>query len=357
MPGLPASHPYAILGMAAVIPLLLSWSMTWALIRWAPRLGLVDYPAARKVHTRPTPKGGGLAIYLAMVLSTCAIAAAQHWPVRLLGDWSAWLFLGLGAVIVSVGLLDDLRPMPWQLRLLSQFIVAGAAVYWRLEGEHWLLRVFALFWIVGLINAFNMLDNMDALSSGVAWVAAVFLALTWASAGESGERAVPYIMLLGAISGFLYFNWPPARIFMGDAGSTFLGYFIGLGSVETGLHFRSSVPWWWAVPLCMLAVPWYDLISVVLIRLSQGRSPFHADKQHLSHRLVDRGWSSPEAVRIIHLLTLASGAAGLFLERVGPPGAIAIAAVFIAGWSALAIREYLARKAMASKETVPQEQK
>jgi UDP-GlcNAc:undecaprenyl-phosphate/decaprenyl-phosphate GlcNAc-1-phosphate transferase len=347
MPALSAGQPYTILAIVCIVPLLLSGLMTALLIRWAPRLGLVDYPAARKVHTRPTPKGGGLAIYFAVVIAIALTAFVQQWPIL--------LYLGLGTLIVIVGLLDDLRPMPWQLRLLSQFAVAGVAVFLRI-GPDWLLRLVALFWIVGLINAFNMLDNMDALSGGVAWVASGFLALAWLTGGQSGEHAIPYIVLLSAITGFLWFNLPPARIFMGDAGSTFLGYFLGLGSVEVALDVR-PVPWGWAAPLCMLAVPWYDLISVVTVRLSQGRSPFHADKQHLSHRLVERGWSSPEAVRIIHLLALATGAAGLSLYFVSGQAAIVIAAAVIIGWCSLAVREYLVRRAVASKAVVPQESK
>lgn len=342
-----AGHPYTILAIACIVPLLLSGVLTATLIHWAPRLGLVDYPAARKVHTRPTPKGGGLAIYIAVVIAAGLTASSAHGVVL--------VYLGLGALIVFVGLLDDLRPMPWQIRLLSQFVVAGVAVYLRV-GPDWLIRVVALFWIVGLINAFNMLDNMDALSGGVAWVACGFLALTWLTAGQNGDRAIPYIMLLSALTGFLWFNRPPARIFMGDAGSTFLGFFLGLGSVEIALDVM-PVPWAWAAPLCILAVPWYDLISVVLIRLSQGRSPFHADKQHLSHRLVERGWSSPEAVRIIHLLALATGAAGLSLDHVSGQAAVAIGAAVSGGWAALALREYFARRAPGSKEVLPQESK
>jgi UDP-GlcNAc:undecaprenyl-phosphate GlcNAc-1-phosphate transferase len=192
-----------------------------------------------------------------------------------------------------------------------------------------------------------MLDNMDALSGGVAWIAAGFLALTSNTLAEWG----PFVILMGALSGFLWFNRPPARIFMGDAGSTFLGFTLGLGSVHVALR-EGGPPWAPAVPLCILAVPCYDLVSVVLLRLSQGRSPFHADKQHLSHRLVGRGLSGWTAVRVIYLLALASGASGLILY--------AVTTWTVAGlvfgqlgvwWIALAVTEFATKESRHVSQT------
>src|SRR5262249_39514657 len=185
------------------------------------------------------------------------------------------------------------------------------AVLFCLPPASWPIRAAAVMWIAALINAFNMLDNMDALSGGVAWIAAGFLAAASLTRAEWG----PFVILLGALSGFLWFNRPPARIFMGDAGSTFLGFTLGVSSVQVALR-EGGPPWSPAVPLCILAVPCYDLVSVVLLRLSQGRSPFHADKQHLSHRLVGRGLRGWTAVRVIYLLALAGGASGLILYAV-----------------------------------------
>ncbi|HEY7428088.1 MAG TPA: MraY family glycosyltransferase [Gemmataceae bacterium] len=309
-------------------PLAISWVLTAILIRWAPRLGLVDYPSDRKVHTRPTPRGGGLAIFLA-VLASSSLLTIFHFQLL------------LAAAIVLLGLFDDLRPLPWQVRLLVQFGVSLLAVLFCLPPASWPIRAAAVVWIAGLINAFNMLDNMDALSGGVAWIAAGFLATTGVPpVAEWG----PFILLMGALSGFLWFNRPPARLFMGDAGSTFLGFTLGLGSVQVALR-EGGPPWSPAVPLCILAVPCYDLFSVVLLRLSQGRSPFHADKQHLSHRLVGRGLSGWTAVRVIYLLALASGASGLILYAV----ATWTAAGLVVGqlgvwWIALAVTEFATKE-------------
>ena len=328
---------------AVACPLVLSWLLTAVLIRWAPRLGLVDHPAARKVHTRPTPKGGGLAIYLAFadgVLLVGLLFAA--WPTsRLL------ILVGLGLPVVLLGLIDDLRPLSWKLRLAVQTSVAAAAVFlWPVEAS-WAVRGLGVFWVVAMLNAMNMLDNMDALSGGVAWIALVFLGLTLlcrADAWGPAHLAVACLLLLPAITGFLWFNRPPARIFMGDAGSTFLGFVLGLCTFDAALN-TPAVPGAWAVPLCLLAVPCYDMTSVVLIRLAQGRSPFHADKQHLSHRLVELGLSSPPAVAVIWLLGLGSGASGLALYwTTSWPTVLLVAGQLACWWLALALLEYGVRR-------------
>jgi UDP-GlcNAc:undecaprenyl-phosphate GlcNAc-1-phosphate transferase len=259
-------------------------------------------------------------------------------------------------VIVVLGLVDDLRPLPWQLRLGVQTAVAvGMEAAWPAETS-WLLRGLAVFWIVGLINAFNMLDNMDALSAGVAWIAAFLLAFASLPTLERAEDwlpALPYLMLMGALSGFLWFNQPPARIFMGDAGSTFLGFFLGLRSLEGGL-VEADHPQTWAVPLCILAVPWYDLGAVVALRLWQGRSPFHADKQHLSHRLVALGLRPPTAVRVIYLLALGSGVCGLLLRKVSPEEAWLIGVQLACWWFAVAVVEYFRHYRSAAGSPAPQ---
>jgi UDP-GlcNAc:undecaprenyl-phosphate GlcNAc-1-phosphate transferase len=207
----------------------------------------------------------------------------------------------------------------------------------------WLTGALAVLWIVGLINAFNMLDNMDALSAGTAWIAAACLFLGPVLAGSvpaDSDGLLP-LMLMGALSGFLVFNQPPARIFMGDAGSTFLGLVVALQSLRPALGSQGPA-WMGLFPVCLCAVPCYDLTSVVLLRLSQGRSPFHPDQQHLSHRLAARGLSRPRAVAVIHLLALASGAGAVLLYLVTSwLGAVLVCLQLAAWWGGLAVTEFL----------------
>ena len=311
------------------------------MIRWAPALRLVDIPSDRKVHTRPIPKGGGLAIFAGWVLTALWIGVDSE---------DLWIWRGIGLVIVVLGLVDDIRPLPWQLRLGIQMIAAfgAAVVFGGIPGPAWLpfanywLWPIAVIWIVGLTNAFNMLDNMDALSAGVAWIVAAFFLYCFFPFGFS----FLLLALMGALTGFLWFNRPPARIFMGDAGSTFLGFFFGTCSLA---YAGISDPNAWALVLCFLVIHWYDLVSVVTIRIWQRRSPFHADKQHLSHRLVALGLSPPQAVSVICLLAIAIGAGGLLLYRQLNRGNIGVWIFLISCWVALAAFDYLTRKKRQTK--------
>ncbi len=328
-------------------PLAISWLLTALLIRWAPRLGLVDYPSERKVHTRPTPRGGGLAIFAATMLPPCLLLSSFDFRFSIFDVQYL-----LASAIFLLGLFDDLRPLPWPIRLTVQIAVALLAVLYCLPPLPWFLRAAAVMWIAGHINAFNMLDNMDALSGGVAWIAASFLAvISWLATASSVAHWGPFVVLMGALSGFLWFNRPPARIFMGDAGSTFLGFTLGLGSMQAALDIGAPPQSWLALP-CILAVPCYDLLSVVLVRLSQGRSPFHADKQHLSHRLVARGLSNGMAVRVIYLLAVASGASGVILYAVrdGTTAGLIVGQLAI-WWIAVAVLEFAAKELRHDTQT------
>jgi UDP-GlcNAc:undecaprenyl-phosphate/decaprenyl-phosphate GlcNAc-1-phosphate transferase len=319
---------------AFLVSLGLSWLLTALLIRWAPRLGLIDQPAARKVHSQPTPRGGGLAIYVAVAAGSCCLGTA--------GFNSLLPLLGSGLLIVLLGLADDWRPLPWQLRLGVQAAVGAALVIGWHAYLGWLWGGAAILWIVALTNAFNMLDNMDALSPGVATIAALFLGLAAGSRGGptwDWPSAAPYLPLVAACLGFLWFNRPPARIFMGDAGSTFLGFFLGVGSL--GFAAPEPATWHtWLVPICILAVPLYDMTSVIALRVWQGRSPFHADRQHLSHRLTDLGLSRPAAVNGILLFGVASGLTGLAVSQTTPFPALLVVLGLGVWWLALAAVEY-----------------
>jgi len=327
--------------LAFLVPLAISFGITSLMIRWAPALRLVDIPSDRKVHTRPIPKGGGLAIFAGWVLTALWIGVDSE---------DLWIWRGIGLVIVVLGLVDDIRPLPWQLRLGIQMIAAFGAVVvfggipgpaWFPFATYWLWPI-AVIWIVGLTNAFNMLDNMDALSAGVAWIVAAFFLYCFFPFGFS----FLLLALMGALTGFLWFNWPPARIFMGDAGSTFLGFFFGTCSL---VYAGMSDPNAWALVLCFLVIPWYDLVSVVTICIWQGRSPFHADKQHLSHRLVALGLSPPRAVGVICLLAIAIGAGGLLLYQKPSRGNTGVWIFLVSCWIALAAFDYLTRKKRQTK--------
>ncbi|MFO0871466.1 MAG: MraY family glycosyltransferase [Pirellulales bacterium] len=361
---------------AAVPPCLITWLMTFAVRRWAPRWGLVDHPAARKVHTTPTPLGGGLAIACGVLatfgLGELALRLVEYQPAWLepIPEWARehlpglrqksgalWLLLGGASLLSFLGLLDDRRGLPWQLRLLVQFVVAGVVVsvpelrltaFIALPAVTWVLSV---IWIVGLINSFNMLDNMDGLSGGIGAISAGMLAAVLLLAPDPETQrpqlfvAGYLLVLVGALLGFLFHNRPPARIFMGDAGSYFLGFYVATATLAaTYAGYQSPRPHAIFAPLCVMAVPLYDMTTVLWIRIREGRSPFQADKCHLSHRLVDLGLTKVQAVLTIYLLTLTCGLGALLLHRVDVVGAVLILLLIACVLTLIAILESTARR-------------
>jgi UDP-GlcNAc:undecaprenyl-phosphate/decaprenyl-phosphate GlcNAc-1-phosphate transferase len=310
-------------------PLFVTLLLTDVLIRAAPTLRLVDVPDERKNHVRPTPKIGGLAIFAALLALVGIHATLNGLPP----DTSLYLLLGGGLILVVLGLMDDLFNLPWQLRIAVQTAVAVVTLLLWPGPLGWPVRAVGVVWVVGMTNAFNMLDNMDALSPGTALIASACLAavlLLRPAAWVAWHPALLFVMLAWSLAGFLWFNRSPARAFLGDAGSTFLGFALGVGSLNALAVADGDFPW--LAPVALLAVPCYDMTSVVLIRLRQRRSPFHADRQHLSHRLVRLGLRPVNAVTVIHLTALASGLAGLVLYLTHELATAVLVAAALAGW-------------------------
>ena len=358
---------------ACLIPSFVVSCGVTAFMRWfSPRIGLIDQPAARKVHTTPTPLGGGVGIVAGFLITTVAAQLAVWWLLRQpqLPDWfpielrphlagvlarsgQFWILAGAGLAVATMGFLDDYRPLPWQPRLLMQLALAiglasggfRATVF---ASQPWIGFVLTVLWICVLINAFNFLDNMDALSSGIGLIASTVFAVVMLTSTAEPKWFVGGVLLVlvGSIAGFLCHNWPPARIFMGDAGSMFIGLMLASLTLhgtfyDAGQSTRSVI----LAPLCVLAVPLYDFTSVMLIRLSQGRSPFQPDKSHFSHRLVELGLSRKYAVLTVHLCTITTGLGALLLYRVHDwTGAILVLTMVLCVLAVIAILETVGRR-------------
>jgi UDP-GlcNAc:undecaprenyl-phosphate/decaprenyl-phosphate GlcNAc-1-phosphate transferase len=212
----------------------------------------------------------------------------------------------------------------------------------------WTLSV---IWIVGLINSFNMLDNMDGLSSGIAAIASTILAavlLTTPAVNAGGPQLFVggfLLVLVGALLGFLWHNRPVARLFMGDCGSYFVGFCVAISTfLATYTDYGGQAKHAVLAPLVVMAVPLYDTITVVWIRIREGRSPFQPDKSHFSHRLVDLGLTKGQAVLTIYLTTITCGLGALLLRRVDTFGAGIILLIVFCILSLIAILEATSRR-------------
>jgi UDP-GlcNAc:undecaprenyl-phosphate GlcNAc-1-phosphate transferase len=337
--------------------LVISFLATWFIIHLAPRIGFVDKPGHRKIHAAPKPLGGGVAIVVALALPMFgAIVAFNYYEraayvVTMRGAPThaeaqalvnadelqralhggvlrqtplALTLLAATLVLHILGLFDDFRALGPYVKLVVQLVAASVLVVSFRE-----MRILTtlgkmpsialtILWIVAITNAFNFLDNMDGLSAGVAAVCTTAFLIT-AVVIQQWFVAATLALLLGALLGFLYWNFPPARIFMGDSGSLVIGFVLGVLTVRTTYLPKDEdfAAGWYSVfaPLIVLAVPLYDLIVVSVIRLSRGKSPFVGDTNHFSHRLVARGMSRRTAVLSIYLVTAATSVAAILLPH------------------------------------------
>ncbi len=327
----------------------LSAGLTATAKRIAPRVGLVAHPRADRYHRAIIPLGGGAAIFgtLALFLLTGAavmrflivpgyltslVRSAGLNPADFLHHGGEWLVILLCATILFlVGLWDDKHALGPFIKLFFQFAVAlltaGLAEV-RVEifiENRIITSILSAFWIVLIVNAFNFLDNMDGASAGMAAIASAVLLAAAAFNGQVFVSGLA-IAFIGALLGFLVFNFPPASIFMGDAGSLVVGFFVALLTLRTDYyHQAQSGPWYPVLlPLIAMAVPLYDFTSVMLLRISQGKSPFVGDTQHFSHRLRRRGLTDTQTALTLYLATLCTGLGAAFLYQVNLVGAILI---------------------------------
>ena len=358
----------------------LSLPLCALLIRLGHRYQTLDGPGVAgqvKDQARRIPNTGGIAIVAAFVVPILAPLlvvvlapglidalidavpalepARDHIPGLRDRAPLASVFLGAILVLHVLGVIDDRRPLgPWLK--LGAILLAATAIALTDQtrlltlldpyvGGAWLSVAITVLWIGVVTNAFNFMDNMDGLSGGTALsAAACFLAAAVLS--QQWFIAACLALLIGALLGFLWFNFPPARVFMGDGGSLVIGFVLAVLTVRTTYYdpailegarlaeagvieagaVASSPTRWHAVfmPLVILAVPLYDFLSVTIIRLSQGRSPFVGDLQHFSHRLVKRGLSKRGAVLVIWGFTLVTGIAGVTLASLEPWQAVLV---------------------------------
>ena len=342
-----------LMALSFSIALVLAAGLTPLARRLGERAGWFRQPTPRHVHTRPTARSGGLALALA--------ATAALFPVLLLSARPAIEAVRVGVLLIGsllafgLVLYDDVRELsPWA-KLASQLGVALFAVFPYflapglepppglvieqvqnpLGGTIYLPPAiaipFTLFWIMGMMNTLNWLDGLDGLAGGVTAIAALLLFIHTLRLGQY-SLAPLCLALLGACLGFLPYNFHPARIFMGDSGAMYLGYFLAILSIIGGAKIATA--------LLVLGVPILDVAWVIIFRLSQGRSPLQADRIHLHHRLLDLGLSQVQIVLLFYAFCAGFGALALLL----PSGRYKLLALVVMGLTVGGLLWRLARR-------------
>ena len=316
------------LAVAAVI----SYLATPFVKKLAFKIGAVDVPKDnRRMHKKPIPRLGGLAIVIAFLLCTFLFVKLEKQMQGIL----------LGAIIILVvGVLDDCLALPALPKFFAQIAAATIVVMHGCEIRYvtnpfsvvpfdlgWLAGPVTVFWIVLMTNAVNFIDGLDGLAVGVSGISTATMLVIALLLGEESV-AVVLAALLGACIGFIPYNFNPAQIFMGDTGSTFLGFVLASISVQ-GL-FKMYAVISFMVPFLILGVPFFDVSFAVIRRLAKGQNPMTADRGHIHHRLIDMGLSQKQSVAIVYMLTGVLGLAAVLLaNNTGTKAFILFAAVFV----------------------------
>lgn len=330
---------YIVIGTiiaAFAVAAVLSYFFTPPVKNFAHKVGAIDVPKdARRMHKKPIPRLGGLAIYGGFL---CSILIFGQ-----LDETMLCVLLG-AAIIVALGIFDDVLALGAKLKFVVQIVAAAIPVcigdlqiglFTNLNPlsdtpfvHLGILAVPAtIIWIVGITNAVNLIDGLDGLAVGVSSIAAITMLAVALLTGNM-PIAITMAALAGACIGFMPYNLNPAKIFMGDTGSTFLGYILATLSI-TGL-FKMYAIISFAVPFLILGIPIFDISFAFLRRIAHGQNPMKADRGHFHHRLIDMGFSQKQAVAIAYMLTGILGLAAVLLTSSGELKAlILIAAIFI----------------------------
>lgn len=305
-------------GGAVLCAMIVSYLMCPLVKSFAYKIGAIDVPKDnRRMHKKPTPRLGGLAIFLGFIVSILLFVNIDHQMQGIL----------LGAVtIVVLGVVDDMSPLRAGFKFLVQIVAALIAVfhgvvihtlsnpnvfsaeqYWDLG---WLAIPVTVLWIVGITNSVNLIDGLDGLANGVSTISALTLLVIALLVSES-QVALVMAALVGACIGFMPYNRNPAKMFMGDTGSTFLGYILATISIQGLFKYYAIVSF--VVPFLVLGLPMFDTLFAIIRRLAHGQNPMAPDRGHIHHRLIDMGLNQKQAVAALYVVSSILGLSAVVL--------------------------------------------
>jgi UDP-GlcNAc:undecaprenyl-phosphate GlcNAc-1-phosphate transferase len=333
---------------AFLLSLALCLALTPLCMRLARKLDFMDRPnTALKVHKAPVPYLGGLAIYAAFALGVAAVKLwsfpaleQQPWPLQAQLLRGVYAILAGGLAALLLGLVDDARALSPKVKFLGQILAAGLLVYFgglrlRFVEAGWLSVALTIFWVVTVTNAMNFVDIMDGLAAGLGGTAALcFLAFS-VNAGRFND-SIAAAALAGACFGFLAYNFSPARVYMGDAGSHFIGF--ALAAISLNLSYSHTNELAVFSPMLILAMPLFDLLLMTVIRTRKGIPPWKGSPDHIPLRLRALGFSKEKAVLSLYAATAVLGTLAYWASFLNQRGAllvwagVGISAIFLGEW-------------------------
>ena len=309
-----------------IVAVLISLITTPLVKKIAMKVGAIDIPKdERRVHKEPMPLMGGLAIYFGVVISSLIFLPMENTLVSIL----------LGATIILVsGIIDDIKGLSPKLKLLFQLIAGVMLIIGDVKVDFvtnpfsqdyvllylkWLSIPITLFWIVGITNTVNLIDGLDGLACGVAMISSVSLMLV-AEKFDQVNVTILSAVVAGACLGFLPYNFNPAKIFMGDTGALLLGFMLAAISIEGVMKSVATIAV--VVPILILGVPIFDTTFAIFRRLLSGQSIATADKGHLHHRILDKGFSQKQTVLILYVLSAVFGIFAVIVAKANSKQAV-----------------------------------
>ena len=342
--------------MALLTALVISFLATPVVKTFAYKVGAIDVPKdARRMHKVPIPRLGGLAIFIGFMVSILLF-------VKITPEMKS-ILLG-AAIIVVLGVVDDIMALPAMLKFVVQIIAAAIPathgvviqafsnpnifsknLYWVLG---WLSIPVTILWIVAITNAVNLIDGLDGLANGVSAISATTM-LVIALLASEGQVAIVLAALVGACVGFMPYNMNPAKMFMGDTGATFLGYILATMSIQGLFKYYAVISF--VVPFLILGLPIFDTAFAFIRRIAHGQSPMHADRSHIHHRLIDMGLNQKQAVATLYVISAILGLSAVVLTTGGEQKAMLL-------FAALCIVAVVAARVVFPKELreeVPEE--
>ena len=334
--------------MALLTALVISFLATPVVKTFAYKVGAIDVPKdARRMHKVPIPRLGGLAIFIGFMVSILLF-------VKITPEMKS-ILLG-AAIIVVLGVVDDIMALPAMLKFVVQIIAAAIPathgvviqafsnpnifsknLYWVLG---WLSIPVTILWIVAITNAVNLIDGLDGLANGVSAISATTM-LVIALLASEGQVAIVLAALAGACVGFMPYNMNPAKMFMGDTGATFLGYILATMSIQGLFKYYAVISF--VVPFLILGLPIFDTAFAFIRRIAHGQSPMHADRSHIHHRLIDMGLNQKQAVATLYVISAILGLSAVVLTTGGEQKAMLL-------FAALCIVAVVAARVVFPKE-------